>query len=166
MINAFALPAYHWNPFSQPDHRGWLQTTVPAINNQIHLPLESLRAKFHAGLVKKRYSPLSLEFVDARAIEAAYRPGAMDEQAVFQVTLLDWGDRALETHGRLEVTAAIHLLDAERGSGEVLWGGTVTRKVDANLERSTGTGPQLTELVVQRFVDDVLASLPPRDPRR
>jgi hypothetical protein len=130
------------------------------------LPLEALRAQFHAGLVKRRYSPLGLEYVDARAVEAAYQPGSLQEQGVFQVSILEWNDRSLETHGRLEVLALVHLLDASGGSGEALWGGTVTRKVDVNLERATAPGTRLPELAASKFVEDVLASLPPRDPRR
>ncbi len=130
------------------------------------LPLEALRTGFHAGLVKRRYSPLSLEYVDTRVVEAAYQPGAMQEQGVFQVSILGWDDQTFDTHGRLDVTARVHLLDAQGSSGEVLWGGTVTRRIDVNLERVTTPGRNLATLAAERFVDDVLASLPPRDPRQ
>ena len=139
---------------------------IENLTERTDLPLEAMRADFHTGLVKRRYSPLGIEYVDARVIEAAYQPGALQENAVFQVSILEWDDHLLESHGRLEVTALVHLLDAENGSGEALWGGTVTRKIDVNLERATSTGGKLELRATGKFVEDVLASLPPRDPRR
>lgn len=134
------------------------------------VPLEDLRSSFHAGLVKRRYSPLSLEYVDAfvegRAVEASYQPGAMQEQAVFKVTIVNWDDSALRTHGRLNVVALIHMLDAREGSGEALWGGSVQRAIDLNVERAAMPRNLLLARASAEFVEDVLASLPPRDPRR
>jgi len=146
---------------------------IENLTERTDLPLEAMRADFHTGLVKRRYSPLGLEYVDARVmvedasvIEAAYEPGALQENAVFQVSILEWDDHLLDSHGRLEVTALVHLLDAQNGSGEALWGGTVTRRIDVNLERATSTGGKLELRATGKFVEDVLASLPPRDPRR
>lgn len=130
------------------------------------LPLEQMRASFQAGLVRLRYSPLALDYVDQhRAVEAAYTPGQLGEQAALQVTITGWDDSRWDTHSRLIVDADVYLLDAT--VGEALWGGHVTRRVDMAAEvPAAAQEVTLFSRAVDVFVGDVLASIPPRDPRR
>ena len=148
-----------------------LDVVVLPIENatdRTELPLHVLRAELQEGLVRLRYSPLALEYVDARVAEAGYEPGSMEEQAVFRVVLTGWEDSMLAKAGRVTIQADVHLLDAQAGTaGEPLWGGSVQREIHLSRERRTHpTSRDLAETVLREFALDVLASLPPRDPRR
>lgn len=150
-----------------------LEIVVPRIENQSSvagIPLDELRAKFHAGLIKLRYTPLALDYVDrnAAAVEAGYRPGELGEQATLRVVLTGWDDSLWKSRSRLVVDADIYLLDArEPELTRALWGGHVTRTID--LSRQVAAAPTagaMMERAVTEFVDGVLASLPPRNPER
>ena len=110
---------------------------MPVANHtgQASLPLSELRRAFQEGLVLRRYSPLSLEYVDSHldyaaaegseAIEASYPVGSLQEGAVLQIAINTWDDSAWRSHGRLTIQADVHLLDAaghglrhDHGAGE------------------------------------------------
>ena len=132
------------------------------------LPLTELRAAFHAGLVRQKYSPLALEFVDAHAVEAAYTPGELQEQAILQIFINGWDDSQWRSMSRLRVQAEIYLLDARNPDPkQPLWGGKVDRRVDLAKD-SPGIANQATFMkrAIDKFTEDVLASLPPRNPER
>ncbi len=150
-----------------------LEIVVPRIENQSSvsgLPLDSMRAKFHAGLVKLRYTPLALDYVDrnANVVDASYRPGELGEQATLRIVLTGWDDSLWKSRSRLVVDADVYLLDArEPELTKALWGGHVTRTID--LSKQTAAVPTagvLLDRAVTEFVDGVLASLPARNPER
>jgi len=150
-----------------------LEVVVPRIENQSAapgLPLDAMRAKFHAGLIKLRYTPLALEYVDrsAAAVEAGYRPGALGEQATLRVVLTGWDDSLWKSRSRLVIDADVYLLDAsEPELTRALWGGHVTRTIDlAQQAAALPTAGALMDRAVGEFVDGVLASLPARNPER
>ena len=130
------------------------------------LPLGEMREQFQAGLVRLRYSPLSLDYVDQnRPVDASYIPGQLAEEAAFKVTITSWDDSRWETHSRLIIDAEVHILDA--AVGESLWGGQVSRRVDVPMDiPGSALNRTLMARAVETFVGDVLASVPPRDPRR
>jgi len=131
------------------------------------VPLDVMRTEFVEGLVNRRYTPLAVDYVDDRAVEASYRPGQMNEQAVLRVVVTGWDDALLSTHGRVTVQADIHLLDADPASaGEALWGGTLSRDIQVGMERKTSTRKAVAEIAAREFAQEALAALPPRDPRR
>jgi len=146
-----------------------LDVAVLPVENQTQrsgLPLDSLRRHFHAGLVERHYSPLALDFVDGKATEASYQPGAAQENAVLKVVLTGWDDHLWKSHARLVIDADVWLLDAARPStAEALWGGHVSRTLEmARLREVTaGDGP-LLERALADFATQVLASLPARKP--
>lgn len=132
------------------------------------LPLAELRRAFHAGLVRQRYSPLALDFVDAHAVEAAYTPGDMQEQAILQVFINSWDDSQWRSMSRLRVQAEVYLLDSRNPDPkQPLWGGKVDRRVDL-AQDSPGLANQAAFMsrAIEKFTEDVLASLPPRNPER
>lgn len=150
-----------------------LEIVVPRIENQSSvagIPLDELRARFHAGLVTLRYTPLALEYVDRHgaAIEAGYRPGELGEQATLRVVLTGWDDSLWKSRSRLVVDADVYLLDArEPELTRALWGGHVTRTIDLSRQvAATPTAAAMMDRAVNEFVDGVLASLPPRNPER
>ena len=136
-------------------------------NELADLPLEQLRADFHELLVTRRYSPLGLEYTDRRVVDAFYTPGDLQEQAVLKVVITGWDTSAWAARSRLLVEADVWLLDARDPRPEAaLWGGHVSRRISMAGEAGATTGPKgLYQRAVRRFVEDVLASLPARDPR-
>lgn len=150
-----------------------LEVVVPPIENQSGrdgLPLDALRTRFHSGLVKLRYTPLALDYVDrnASAVEASYRPGALGEQASLRVVLTGWDDSLWKSRSRLVVDADVYLLDArEPELSRALWGGHVTRTIDLSRQAAAlPTAGAMLDRAVAEFVDGVLASLPARNPER
>jgi hypothetical protein len=150
-----------------------LEVVVQRVENQsgvAGVPLDAIRARFHSGLVKARYTPLALEYVDrnARAVEAGYKPGELGEQATLRVVITGWDDSQWRSRSRLVVDAEVYLLDAnEPELTKALWGGHVSRTVD--LSRQAAVAPTANDLIdraVAAFVDGVLDSLPPRNPER
>lgn len=129
------------------------------------VPLAALREAFHKGLVKRRYSPLALEYVDRKVVNAAYTPGALKEEAVLQVTIEAWDDSLWESRGALTVKARARLLDAEGASGGPLWTGTVDHRFDIGVQ-----GEPLASLdarmrqACERIAGELLAALPARSP--
>jgi hypothetical protein len=131
------------------------------------LPLDTMRREFQEGLVKLRYSPLALDYVDRQVVEATYNPGDLREQAVLQVFVTGWDDRLWSTHTKLTVDAEVFLLDARNPeAGQALWGGRVSRKLDLARERAAvATDERLLAIAVEEFVQDVLSTLPARNPQ-
>jgi len=123
--------------------RGTLESTrpidvavAPVVNRSGSegVPLADLRQAFHAGLVKRRYSPLALEYVDRHVVEASYAPGAVDEDAVLRVEVTVWDASRWKSHGVLAVEIEAWMLDARDG-GNPLWGGRLTRKLSLAQDR-------------------------------
>jgi hypothetical protein len=146
-----------------------LDVAVLKVENQTGrsgLPLETMRQQFHAGLVERHYSPLALDYVDGRAVEAGYQPGASEENALLKVVVTGWDDRNWKTHARLVIDADVWLLDASRPMSEqALWGGHVSRTMEMGRVRDIVVGDrQLLDRTVADFVTEVLASLPARRP--
>jgi hypothetical protein len=132
------------------------------------LPLDELRREFHEGLVKLHYSPLALDYVDSRVVDATYVPGDLREEGIFRVFLTGWDDSNWKTRTRLVIDADVYLLDSNRPEiGSALWGGHVQRVMEMGQVREVAsTERALMERTVELFVSQVLASLPARDPTR
>jgi hypothetical protein len=131
------------------------------------LPLNDLRDQFQRGLVQRRYSPLSLEFVDQhRTSEATYRPGALGEQAVLRVAITGWDTSRWRSHATIVIDADVHLLDATAPeTSNALWGGHANRRIDLSRQRDTFLSERaMLQKAVELFVDEVLGTLPARNP--
>jgi hypothetical protein len=143
---------------------------LPIQNNtgRANLPLTQLRQAFHAGMVRQKYSPLSLEFVDARVVEAAYTPGDLKEQAILQIFINKWDDTQWHSLARLHIEAEVYLLDSKQpDQRQPLWGGKVDRFIDLGREMQGLPNPNAAMTrAIQEFTDSVLGSLPARNPEK
>jgi hypothetical protein len=92
------------------------------------VPVGDLRTCFHKGLVARRYSPLALAFVDRNVVDAAYTPGASNEQAVMTIDVERWDTSIWKTHGAISTRMVVKLSDA--ASGAELWSGRVDQRFD------------------------------------
>jgi hypothetical protein len=131
---------------------------------EMALPTGTLRTALQSVLVQRRYSPLNLDLVDTKVVNAAYRPGSLDEQAVLQLTVERW-DTSLWTV-RQSITAT---LDARMLSptGTVLWSGRLqdARFDFADIKEQYTTESALIRHACTKVLTELLAALPPREPR-
>ena len=127
------------------------------------VPLASLREAFQKGLVRRRYSPLALEYVDRKVVDAAYTPGSLKEEAVLQVTVESWDTSLLDTRGALIVKAHARLVDAENPTNGQLWGGFIDHRFDLEgVREQFSTQAALLEYACGQIAEEVLAALPAR----
>jgi hypothetical protein len=143
---------------------------LPVQNNSgnEHVPLDLLRSAFHRGLVRQRYTPLALAYVDSKIVEAAYTPGDTDENAILQVFVTRWDDARWKSSAELRIDGEVYLLDVGNPDPtKALWGGKVSRTVSMLARRQVvASDGELLGEALQQFADDVLASLPARNPEQ
>lgn len=129
------------------------------------VPSDALRESFQRGLVKRRYSPLGLEYVDRKVVDAAYKPGSLQEQAVLQVTVERWDASLWDSHRALTLRIQARMIDAASPGGGDLWAGRIERRFDVGSAGETALG---SEGLMKRACDDIaaelLAALPARNP--
>lgn len=131
----------------------------------VEAPVARLREAIARGLPARQYTPLSIDFVDSRVIEASYSYGALGEEAVCQVTVYGWDERYWDTGHSIEVDLELTLVDPARPEGPALWSGRLTRAIDVtDLTRSTVEG-QLYQRAIERTAEELLFALPERDTR-
>jgi hypothetical protein len=151
----------------QLEKRNPIDLVVAPIENATgdnSVPLASLREAFQKGLVRRRYTPLALEYVDRKVVDAAYTPGSLKEEAVLQVTIEAWDKTLLDTRGALIVKAHARLIDAENPTNGQLWGGFIDHRFDLEAEREQySTEAALLEYACGRIAEEVLAALPARN---
>jgi hypothetical protein len=128
------------------------------------VPGEFLREAFHDGLVKRRYSPLALEYVDRKIVDASYTPGTLHEEAVLQLTIERWDSSLWETHRALSVRVAARLIDATRPGGGDLWAGRLERRFDVDKAGESTLGSDgLMKKACGLIAAELLAALPARE---
>lgn len=133
--------------------------------NTASLPGEALRESFHDGLVKRRYSPLALTYVDRKVVDAAYKPGSLQEEAVLQVTVERWDDSLWDTHRALTIKISARLIDATSSTGADLWAGRLERRFDVDQTGESTLGAAgLMRRACESIAAELLAALPARDP--
>lgn len=126
-------------------------------------PIADLRSSFEDALLRRRYSPLSQEYVDRRVVEAAYTPGSVQEDAVLQVTVREWDMSRWDTHGEVGVELEAWMLAPD---GSELWGGRLKRKVDLSKEREHfPTTREAFERGSVLLARELLEVMPARNPR-
>ncbi|MDZ4773567.1 MAG: DUF4136 domain-containing protein [Planctomycetota bacterium] len=135
---------------------------LPVVNNTgKNVPASVLRASFQQGLVERRYSPLSLEYVDRNITEASYNPGASQEQAVCTIEIARWDTSLWETHNALQVNLVVRIVDAT--SGQELWKGSVDQRFDLGTQiENLPTETQRIQKTCDILSTEVLQKLPPR----
>lgn len=129
------------------------------------VPTDFLRESVHSGLVKRRYSPLALAYVDRKVVDAGYKPGSLQEEAVLQVTVERWDATLWESHRALNVRIHARMIDATNPSGGDLWAGRLERRFDVDKDGEiTLGGAGLMKRACQAIAAELLAALPARDP--
>ena len=128
-------------------------------------PGERLRKAIARGLPSRQYTPLSIDFVDSRVIEASYSYGSLGEEAVCQVTVYGWDERYWSTGQSIAVDLELTLIDPARPEGPALWSGRLTKTIDvSDLARST-VEEHLYQRALERAAEELLTALPERDTR-
>ena len=129
------------------------------------LPAAALRDSFQKGLVERRYSPLALDYVDRKVVEASYTPGASDEQAALVITVEKWDSSLWTTHGAITAKVVAQMIDA-KGGGEVLWSATADQRFDfPELREHLSTETARVQYACDEIAAELLAKLPPRTPK-
>jgi hypothetical protein len=143
---------------------------LPVQNNTgaENVPLDALRRSFHHGLVRQRYTPLALEYVDSKIVEASYTPGEANENAILQVFVTRWDDSRWKSSAELRIDGEVYLLGVGSSDpSKALWGGKFSRSVSVLARRQVvASDGELMSEALQQFADDVLASLPARNPEQ
>lgn len=126
------------------------------------VPQLTLRRAIQEALVRRHYSPLGLDFVDSRVIEANYTMGSLGEEAVCLLVVHDWDERYWETGRILEVDLEMRLLDPALGSGPPLWAARFEGRVDVTGEQGRMTEPALYRYAVDEVARELASRLPVR----
>jgi len=139
---------------------------APVVNaSGSNVPMSDLRSSFQKELVVRRYSPLALEYVDRKVVDAAYTPGASQESATLMITVERWDTSLWTSHGAITARMTASLLDARNG-GAVLWSATTDQRYDflQQNEKLTTEGARI-RLACDSVAADLLARLPARTAR-
>jgi len=127
------------------------------------VPLAALREAFQDGLLRRHYSPLALDYVDRKVVDATYQPGALQEEAVLQVKVETWDTSLLDSRGALKVKVHARLIDAESQGAVQLWSGFIDHRFDLDGARERfSTRQALLEYASEQIASEVLAALPAR----
>lgn len=139
---------------------------APVVNaSGASLPAAALRDSFQNELVERRYSPLALDYVDRKVTEAAYTPGASDEQATLVITVEKWDSSLWTSHGAITAKVVTQLIDAT-GGGKVLWSATADQRFDfPGLREHLSTETARLQYACDEIAAELLGKLPPRKPR-
>lgn len=128
------------------------------------VPEPLLRQALVDGLVKRRYSPLALEYVDRQIVEAAYTPGTLREDAVLQVKVLSWDTSRWDSDGTLDVTLEAWMYDATQSGNAELWGGRLHEQMHLDPQLgSFAASTNLHEEVCRRIAARLLEAMPARE---
>ena len=130
------------------------------------VPLEGIRQAAYRECLRRRYAPLSLDFVDraVRTVEAsADARGACAEDATLEIVVRRFDASRLLNAREVGVGADFFLRDGK--SGAALWSAkadqTVSLRVEAEVLKDEGL---LRRAAVERFVAYALTGLPAREP--
>jgi hypothetical protein len=136
---------------------------VENTSGNANAPLDELRLAFQRGLVKRRYSPLSLERVDEHLLDGAYQTGALQEDADVHVKIDRWDTSLWETHTALLVKAEMRITDPRDPSAGDLWSGRIDHRYEFGSYREKFSSDQaLMQFACDRIADEILSVLPPR----
>lgn len=139
---------------------------APVVNaSGASLPVAALRDSFQKELIEARYSPLALDYVDRKVVDAAYTPGASNEQAALVITVETWDPSLWTTHGAITAKIVAQLIDA-KGGGEVLWSATADQRFDfPGLREHLSTETARLQYACDEIAAEVLGKLPARTAR-
>ena len=155
---------------------------IQVVAEGLVVPTRALRESLVRGLVKRRYAPLSLDFVDeagmiggsrsARAIgasgvsEASYQPGTLNEEVVAQLVVHAWDQALWETRRAFKVDIELRMIDPNSPNGPALWSGRLPGRFDyAEQESSYTTEGAFFRGALDQVLAEILAVMPARETR-
>jgi hypothetical protein len=115
--------------------------------------------------VRRRYSPLALEYVDKKVVDATYTPGSLQESAVLQVEIQGWVTRRSSRRARRSRSRRARASsDAEDPSRAELWSGFIDHRFDFEADHDKYPAREAFQhYVCGRIADELLAALPARE---
>lgn len=128
----------------------------------IDAPERMLREVVAEALVKRRYSPLALDFVDSRVIDASYRYGTVGEEAVCQIVVHEWDERLWSTGRVLRVDVELRMIDPRDPTGRALWSARYPGQIDATPQESHITESAMYRWAVAEVAAELAGALPAR----
>ena len=128
------------------------------------LPRKELRSAFQGALVRRRYTPIALDLVDSKVVNAAYKPGTLEEQAVLLLDVQRWDTRLWDTRSVIEVTIKARMVASDNPSGE-LWSGVYEKRCDFSaVQEHYATEGALSHYACEQIANEVLEAMPARQP--
>jgi len=142
-----------------------IEVAVAPLNDSsgnAELPRGELRSAFQTALVSRRYSPIALDLVDSKVVNAAYRPGALEEQAVLLIDVERWDTHLWSTRDVIETTIHARMVDPANPAGE-LWSGRLEKRFDfAGMREQFTTEGALRRHACQTIAAELLGAMPAR----
>ena len=127
------------------------------------VPSLELRQAFQRNLIKRRYSALALPYTDRRVVNASYKPGALFEDAILQITVRRWDLSRWKSSGEVSVNIEAWMLSAEDESE--LWGGRLVRTFYLAREmEGLATDKGALSMTAESIASELLEVMPARTP--
>lgn len=137
---------------------------IQFLDEALIVPQRALREAFVRELVARRYAPLSLDLVDEGVVEASYRTGILQEDAVLVITVRDWDKDTWSARHALDVDLEVRLVDPRNPNGPPLWAAVLDDRFDfTHWEERHATPDALLRAALEHVAGQVLARLPKRD---
>jgi len=142
-------------------------------------PCDMLRSAFANALVRRRYSPLSIEYVsatfeggdeavggDGTPIPASYTLGTLGEDAVLRVAVKTWDTTNWKYQRQLGVTIDAWMIDSMDPSERELWGARYEKMLDMHLKQNSyHIESALMEYCCEMIAADLMDCMPARTSR-
>lgn len=134
----------------------------------MNVPSRSMRESISRALVKRRYAPLSLDFVDEAGMlssngptEASYRAGTLNEEVVCQITVHSWKQNLWDSRRALVVDVEIQMIDPSNPMGEPLWTGRLDGRMDfASQEANFASEGTFFRAALDQLAAEIMSVMP------
>ena len=128
------------------------------------VPQWGLREAMQRALVRRRYSPLSLDFVDSRVVNASYGAGDVGEQAVCESLVHAWSERYWSTERQLDVDVEVRMVDPSAAAGSTpLWAARMDGMVGLNSITNYTSEEALRAAILDEIALELMARMPARN---
>ncbi len=137
-------------------------------SEDIVVPARFIRESVARALVKRRYAPLSLDFVDEAGMvssdnvtEASYRAGTLNEEVVCQVIVHSWKQNLWDSRRALVMDVEVQMIDPANPMGEPLWIGRLDGRMDfAFQEAQFASEGSFFRAALDQMAAEIMAVMP------